>query len=352
VRAEDKAPAEPSTVLGSYGEVNYNRPRNPKEAQADLRRFVLSVEHRFDERTRLAAEVEIEHAVSSSSDPGEVEVEQAWVERQLTGAWSARGGLFLIPIGLLNESHEPTAYYGVERNFVETAIIPTTWREGGLQVTTVLESGVTVQAGLTTSFDLGKWDSNSTEGIVSPLGAVHQELALARAHDFGGHLAVNWRGVPGLQLGAAAFAGNASQGQGGKAMVVLWDGHARWTPWRFDLSALYARGTISGTARLNAALPGPVLIPAAFDGGYLQAAIHAATWRDLALSPFARWERYCTGKKYETEGPAPAPLPVEDVFTLGANLGVGAGVVLKGDVQSFPRHHARDRLDLGLGWSF
>jgi hypothetical protein len=354
-RADDAPPAEPSTVLSSYGEVNFNRPRRATEARADLRRFVLGLAHRFDERTRLAAEVEFEHAVSSADDPGEVEIEQAYVERQLTDAWSARAGLFLIPMGLLNESHEPTAYSGVERNFVETAIIPTTWREGGLQVVGTVGPGLTLQAGLTTGFDLGKWDPTSAEGQESPLGAVHQELAQARARDWGGHLALGWRGVPGLLVGAAAFAGNGTQSGGPRALVALWDAHARWTRGRLDLSALYARGTISHTARLNAPLVGnPVLLPAEFDGWYVQAAVRAWSWKDLTLSPFARYERFNTGRRYADLGPGltPRALPTQAVVTAGANLGVGAGVVVKADVQAFTEDHRRDRLDVGLGWSF
>lgn len=350
--------AGPATVLSSYGEVNVNRPRRASEAQADLRRFVLGLEHRFDEQTRMAAEVEVEHAVSSASDPGEVEIEQAYVERTFGPNWSGRAGLFLVPLGLLNESHEPTAYYGVERNFVETAIIPTTWREGGLQATARFDPGITVQAGVTTGFDLNRWDATSTEGRDSPLGSVHQELALARARDPAGHLALSWRGIPGLLLGAAGFAGNGTQGQPGKpgALVAVWDVHARWTPGRWDLAALYARGTIGDTAALNAPLAGqPTLLPAVFDGWYVQAAIRAWSSGELVLSPFARYERFDTGRSYAGLGPGltPAALPVQGVVTAGANLTLAKGeVVVKADVQSFQQDHHRDRLDLGLGWSF
>ncbi len=357
-RAQDQAAAGPDTVLSSYGEVNLNRPRSARDAQADLRRFVLGLEHRFDEQTRMAAEVEVEHAVSSADDPGEVEIEQAYVERAFGSTWSGRAGLFLLPVGLLNENHEPTAYYGVERNFVETAIIPTTWREGGLQVTARFGPGITVQAGVTTGFDLNRWNAASTDGRDSPLGSVHQELALARAHDPAGHLAVSWRGVPGLLLGAAGFAGNGTQGEPGKpgALVAIWDVHARWTPGPLDVAALYARGTISDTAALNAPLVGqPTLIPALFDGWYVQAAVRAWSSSGLALSPFARYERFDTGRRYADLGPGltPAALPAQGVITAGANFTLSGGaVVLKADVQSFQQDHRRDRLDLGLGWSF
>jgi hypothetical protein len=349
-------PAEPATVLTSYGEINVNRPRDKSQAQADLRRLVLGFQHRFDPRTKVVTEIEVEHAVSSADDPGEVEIEQAFVERVLGPNWSLRAGLFLIPAGLLNENHEPTAYYGVERNFVETAIIPTTWREGGVQLAGSFASGVTLQLGLSTGFDLNKWDPTSNEGRESPLGSIHQELALARAGDLSLFGAANWRGVPGLLLGGSVFTGNATQGQAPtSSRVTLWDLHARYTPGNWDLAALYARGTISGTAALNAPLVGnPTLMPALFDGGYLQAAY--TLWRraDLALTPFARWERYNTAKSYADLGPGltPAPGVAEQVFTLGANLMVGSGVVLKADLQKFRSSRDLDRFDLGLGWSF
>ncbi len=95
-------------------------------------------------------------------------------------------GLFLIPSGLLNENHEPTRFYGVFRNRVETAIIPTTWREGGTLLQGNTDFGLRWDAGLTTGFDLSKWDPTSPEGKESPLGSIHQELALAKASDMSG----------------------------------------------------------------------------------------------------------------------------------------------------------------------
>lgn len=167
---------EPATVLTSYGEVDYTRPtKAARDAEIDLRRFVLGLQHRFDSKTRLVAELEVEHAVSSADDPGEVALEQAYVERELAPRLAARAGLFLMPAGMLNESHEPTSYYGVRRNFVETAIIPSTWREVGLELIGNFDNGVTVQGGISTSFDLGKWDAASAEGLESPLGSIHQE---------------------------------------------------------------------------------------------------------------------------------------------------------------------------------
>ena len=352
------AAAEPATVLSSYGEINYNRPRRASEnTQADLRRFVLGAQHRFDERTRFVGELEVEHAVSSADDAGEVALEQAYIERQLSPTWAARGGLFLVPLGLLNENHEPTAYYGVERNAVETAIIPSTWREGGVQFVGAFDNGLTLQAGLSTGFDLTKWDAASSEGAESPLGSIHQELALARARDVAAFGALNWRGLPGLQLGGGLFTGGASQGQPGTpdARVTLWDLHARWTPGRWDLAGVYARGAISNTAAWNAPLVGqPTPIPKSFDGWYAQAAYALWTRGEYALKPFVRYERVNTARAYADLGPGLTPpgAPTERIVTLGANFQIGQGVVLKADVQRFRVASENDRVDLGIGWSF
>jgi len=350
-------PAGPDTVLSGYAEINYNRPTKQLEnTQADLRRFVLGLQHRFSPTTKMVSELEVEHGVSSASDPGEVALEQAYIEHQLGTTWAVRGGLFLVPIGLLNEYHEPTAYYGVERNFVETAIIPTTWREGGVQLIGQFGNGITLQTGLSTGFDLTKWDATSTEGQESPLGSIHQELAQAKAANLSLFGAVNWRGIPGLLLGGGVFTGDATQRQAVvTSRVTLWDAHARWTPGRWDVSALYTRGTISNTAALNTPLVGnTTLIPSVFDGYYIQTAYRAWSQQDYSLAPFVRWERFNTGKSYSDLGPGltPTPLPTETVWTAGASFQFTPGVVVKADYQWFAVSKDSNRFNLGLGWSF
>lgn len=350
-------PAGPATVLTGYGELNYNRPTHrTQDAQADVRRFVLGYQHRFDEKTKVVTELEVEHAVASADDKGEVEVEQAYIERQIDPVWSLRAGLFLVPVGLLNENHEPTSFYGVERNFVETAIVPSTWREGGVQAVGNFDNGLTLQGGLTTGFDLNKWDAASDEGRASPLGSIHQEMSQARSHDLSVFGAANWRGVPGLLLGGSLFTGLATQGQAvDTARVTLWDLHTRWTPGRWDLSALYARGTISGTGALNAALVGrPTPIPQSFDGAYVQGAYKLWSRDDGAVSPFLRLERYNAARSYADLGPGLTPDAArsERVVTLGANVQVAQGIVVKADVQRFHVNADLDRVNLGLGWNF
>jgi hypothetical protein len=354
------AEAEASSPLSwfGYGEITYDRPADhPEEARLDLARFVIGAGYRFDDRTRLQSEIEVEHAVSSSSDPGEVAIEQAYIEHELHDGSVVRAGLFLIPSGLLNENHEPTRFHGVFRNFVETAIIPSTWREGGIGVQHSTVNGLKLEAGLTSGFDLSKWDANSSAGVDSPLGSIHQELAQARAVDFSGYLAANYTGAPGLKLGASLFTGGAGQGQPGfsGAKVSLWEGHVRWEANGLEFSALYARGRISGTAPINQRLLGsPTLIPQSFYGAYLEAAWRGLAARDVPLTPFVRYERFNTAASYADPGPGltPAARPERRALTTGVDWLWARGVIVKADYVDFTDSGGGDRLDLGLGYEF
>jgi hypothetical protein len=341
-----------------YGEVDYARPSDdPSDTTATVSRFVVGMNNQFDERTRLVSELEIENTISSAEDPGEVEVEQVYVEREFNDRTFGKVGLFLIPSGLLNENHEPTAFYGVFRNRIETAIIPTTWREGGFLVQGNTETGLRWDVGLTTGFDLSKWDPASAEGRESPLGSIHQELALAKASDVSGVVAVNYTGVPGLRLGASFFGGDASQGQPGfhDNTVTLWEAHGTWTPGKLELAALYAAGHISNTKDINLTFVGnPTLIPEDFYGWYVQAAYHLFDWEGGSLRPFTRFERLNTASNYANLAPGLTPQdgPDQDIITTGLNFQFAQGVVLKADYQHFHGFGASDQINFGLGYQF
>ena len=348
----------PSTVVGGYGEILYNRPtKSTKDAQLDVRRVVLGIQHRFNENTKFVGEFEWEHAVTSATDRGETAIEQAYIEHRLRDNLAVKAGLFLIPSGLINENHEPSAFYGVERNFVETRIIPTTWREAGAQFVGTTDNGITWNAGVSTGFDLTKWDSRGSDGKESPLRSTHQAGQFAKAKDLSLFGAVNWRGVPGLLVGGSLFSGGAGHGQliGGKPKVTIWDLHARWTPGKWDLAALYARGTISDTSKLNVLYAGDnTPIPSVFDGGYVQVAYKVWSQGEYKLTPFARYERFNTARSYAglPVGLGRAADPYERVATMGANFQIAPGVVVKADYQTFSVNKDANRLNLGLGYSF
>ena len=95
----------------------------------DFHRFVLILNHSFSPRIRFVGELELEHAfVEGLEEGGELELEQAYVDFLLTRSFNIRAGMVLVPMGIINERHEPPVYQGVERPFVDTFIIPTTCR--------------------------------------------------------------------------------------------------------------------------------------------------------------------------------------------------------------------------------
>jgi hypothetical protein len=374
------------TSLWGYGEVYYTHPtHDAAKTQFDLARAVFGIGYQFDDLTRFNSEYEVEHAVASADDAGEFEVEQFYVDRKLSDQVSARAGLFLIPAGLLNENHEPTNFFGVQRNFVETLIIPSTWREGGLAVYGTTNAGFDWNVGLTSGVNLSKWDFapeyapyatalDLDNSGVAPLQATHQELALANGQHLSGYLSLNYRGVPGLTLGGTYFGGGAVPAQPGIGAqhVGLWETHARWQPGKWDLSALYASGSISNTGAANRLFPGTANpMPSKFDGWFAQAAYTLWQHGDYRLAPFARFERYDMGAHYDGIAPGfgstpsgqvpnstsptsfdDLPVPRDRVATVGANFYLNPDVVLKMDYQRFKLNTDFNRVDFGLGLQF
>jgi len=154
VDQNSQAAGSSSTYLGGYGEMHYNNwnsSKNPDKKEIDLHRVVLMVNHEFNDSIRLFTEIEIEHAFSAGdgSSSGEVEVEQAFIQFDLNENYKANAGVFLIPVGIINETHEPPAFYGVERNPVEKYIIPATWWEGGAMLSGNYDNGISFDVAVT-----------------------------------------------------------------------------------------------------------------------------------------------------------------------------------------------------------
>lgn len=346
-----------ATSLFGYGEFNYNRFRGDERgSKADLRRFVFGLGHRFNERLTFNSEVELEHAVASAEDEGEIEIEQAYLDYRFNDAVNVKGGLFLIPLGILNLTHEPPTYYGVERNDVETRIIPTTWRELGIGVHGLLgASGFNYDAGVTTGFNAGKLDEADT-GIRSG----HQEGSQADARDLSLYGALNYQ-RPGLRVGGGLFTGNTGQNgqadptlRGVAARLTLWDVHGQYSRAGWDLQALYARGTLGDAERVNAVTaPQGFAAPKSLKGWYAQAAYHVYRRGDLDIAPFARVERIDIAQQEDASlGVLQDPNNHERVRTIGVNFYVHPQVVLKADLKRFSADHSRDSLNLGLGYMF
>lgn len=199
--------------LGGYGELKYHNLNvdGEDEQNFDFHRFVLFVGYDFTSDIRLVSEIELEHTVSSASKAGEVELEQAYLEFDLDEAKSMhlKTGIILMPVGLINENHEPPTFYGVDRPIVETTIIPSTWWAAGAMFTQQMSSGISydlfLSEGLKTqdpTVDANNDPYNIKGGkqkTTSPAG----EGGAADAYDLAMTGRIKYTGTPGLEIAAS-----------------------------------------------------------------------------------------------------------------------------------------------------
>ena len=263
-------------------------------------------------------------------------------------------------LGIIIETHEPPTFYGVERNEIESRIIPSTWRELGFALQGEATAGLEYNVGITTSPDASKY-KDAAKGFRDLRTSGRQ----APANDYGIYAALNYRGVPGLLLGGAVFSGDTAQDGKGttaksalvdvNAKLTVWDVHAKYTYSNLDLQALYAYGTLTDTDKINTAAGltsgSSKAAPKAFYGWYTQAAYHVWKKGDLDIAPFVRYERYNTQLEVD-EGYFKDTNNDETVSTFGVNVKLHPQVVFKADFQRYQTDSKKDRINLGVGYMF
>ncbi len=126
----------PTTTVGGYGELHYNykKPKNFSATETlDFHRFVLFFGHSFSEKWSFKSEVELEHNLVGENN-GKLELEQAYIDYHYSNNFGFKAGVLLVPVGIINEYHEPPTFFGVERPDYAKYIIPTTWFGNGVQI--------------------------------------------------------------------------------------------------------------------------------------------------------------------------------------------------------------------------
>jgi len=235
---EDKSSAQSSdTNIGGYGELHYNN-FDTKE-DIDFHRFVLFVSHKYSDKLRFFSELEVEHAYAGEGKPGAVELEQAYIEYDLSSSTTLKGGLFLVPVGLLNETHEPDTFYGVERNPIEKNIIPTTWWEAGAGVSYRFAEGLT--------FDFAAHSGLNVDPADFDLRSGRQKVAKANGDSFAYTARLKYTGIPGLEIaGSFQHQDDITQGAA-NAEAQLLEMHAVYATGPFAVRALWAQWDINNS---------------------------------------------------------------------------------------------------------
>jgi len=125
--------ANNSTVISGYGQLKFEYDLRYKTGTANLTRNVLFLGHKFNNNIYFFSEMELEDAKIVGGEPsGELSMEQLFLKFNINRDIYLQAGLFIPRIGITNENHLPTTFNGNDRPYVETFLIPATWREIGI----------------------------------------------------------------------------------------------------------------------------------------------------------------------------------------------------------------------------
>jgi len=346
---------EQGVSIGGYGEALYeNFQGSGKSDLIDLVRAVLYVGYKFDERWLFNSELEFEHA--STGQDGEVSVEFAYLDRLVSRYLNFRAGLLLVPMGFLNELHEPTTFPSARRPGLERLILPTTWRESGAGM--FGEAGdFSYRAYVLAGLDAAGFAAGGLRG-----GRQSGSESLAEDFAFTGR--IDYAGAPGLVVGASAWWGDSGQdlaGPGGEIEVgtTIVDLHAEYR-WRaLRLRTLLARAELDDVADLDAALglTGMQSVGEALEGGYVEVGYDVWAARNpgsrAALTPFVRWETYDTQADVPS-GFASDPAHDVEITTVGVAYQPIDSIVIKLDAMDVENEAGTgvDQINVAFGFIF
>ncbi|MBC8320468.1 MAG: hypothetical protein H8E34_07085 [Bacteroidetes bacterium] len=190
-------------TIGGYGQIDYNQPFGDNKIQngnLDVHRIILMVGYRFNSKFNFITEFEIEHVT-------EFYIEQAFLNYTVNTYIQIRGGLMLVPMGIINEYHEPPTFNSVERPLIDKYISPTTWREIGAGITgTIPELSIRYQSYLMNGFSSfnGRPLLSGSDGLRN--GRQKGAKSIIRTPVLASR--IEYFGVLGLNLGLSAYLGN------------------------------------------------------------------------------------------------------------------------------------------------
>jgi len=337
-------------TIGGYGEVHYHQPLNSEVRQngeLDVHRMVMLFGYQFSERTQFVTELEFEHV-------SEVYVEQAFLQHKINKSINFRGGLLLIPMGIVNEYHEPTTFNGVERPLVDNKIAPTTWREIGFGLAgTIQPASLKYQAYLVNGFNGydGTAKLNGKSGLRN--GRQKGASSYISAPNFTGK--VEYYGIRNLNIGLSGYFGDTQSklyngiAKDNDAALAKADSSVVGISMigldaRYNLKGLQLRGQFYSASLSNAdqynRFTGknkttPNDLGSLMTGYYVEAGYNVFRHLEKVnteLIPFIRFEGY------DTHAEVPSNIARNKsyknaVITSGLTLKLAQGAVLKTDMQ-------------------
>ncbi|GAB4332597.1 MAG: FlxA-like family protein [Bacteroidales bacterium] len=357
--------------IGGYGEVHYNQQLQKETynpGNLDVHRFVLLTGYSFSDRMQLITEIEFEHVK-------EVYIEQAFLQYKLKPSLNLRAGLVLIPAGIINLYHEPTAFHGVERPVIDQYIVPSTWREIGAGVAgRILPLKITYEFYVTNG--LKSWDNGPALNGAKGLRGGRQKGAesFITSPDLSGR--IEYFGIRGLNAGLSFYTGpsqsNAYKGlsKDDQAAVVSADSTVvgvtlagadiryQRSVWKLNGQLYYT--SLSNTQAYNIFSGddnGPNDLGRSMTGYYAEISYNlfrAAGIRDMQLFPFVRYEWIDTHNTVDNDIQRNDNYRKE-IITAGISFYPAQNTVVKADMQWMnPQGDAASTtwLNLGIGFMF
>lgn len=370
--------SERGVSIGGYGEAlvqDYaatadDGARTGKERVADLLRAVLYFGYKFNDKIVLNTEIEVEHSTTGegSEEKGEVSVEFATLDFLLHKTINVRTGLVLLPVGIINEMHEPPTFLGVRRPDVERLVLPSTWREIGVGVFGDL-GPISYRAYVVNGFDAEGF--SAAEGLREG----RQGGSEATARDLGFVARADFHGVAGLVAGASFYTGHSGQGaedsrgrriDGG---ITMYDLHAEYAFRGLQIRALWADVRVEDADRISRDIlsldpsdpNNPSMaeesVGSRIQGWYTQAGYDIlspfAGNTAQSVIPFVRYERYDTQDRVPSGFVTTGKHDVK-VMTYGAVYKPIPHLAIKLDIQDIDRgdDSGTDQVNAGISWLF
>jgi len=344
---------EKKLTIGGYGQIDYNQLLDNgtyNNGVLDVHRLVLMFGYKFNSKTQFITEIEVEHVK-------EIFVEQAFLQYEILPWLKLRGGLMLIPMGIINEYHEPSTFNGVERPNLDKYIVPTTWREIGAGFTgTFPSAALSYQLYLVNGFN--GYNEGPTLSGSNGFRKGRQKGAESIINSPNLTFKVNYFGISGLQLGLSGYTGKtqstlfgaldksdsqsvaiADSSVVGLSMLGL---DARYQLGGMQLRGQANLGMVSNSSTYNEFTGSD--LGSSIGGWYLEVSydlLHRVESLKSGLIPFIRYEQYST--HVSTEDPIlQNPEFQRSDLTIGLGWKLAAGAMFKADFQQFSNQGTGD----------
>ena len=336
-------------IVGGYAQVDYNQPEG-LNGNLDVHRLVLLVGYKFNDKVQFVTEIEYEHVK-------ELYVEQAFLQYTIADNVNLRGGLMLVPMGIINEYHEPTTFNGVERPNVDKSIVPSTWREIGLGVTGKIDNAsIRYQAYVFNGF--ASINGDNVLGGSNALRNGRQKGSESIISTPNLSAKIDFYGIQGLRLGLSGYFGRSQSEDGiqeveganvGLSMLGL---DARYIKNRFSARGQYIHANLSDTDKYNILYE--TNLGSELKGWYLEAAYNLLPLnKDQRLDAFVRYEQYDTHAATFKAGIDRNLAYNRNEWTTGLSYHIAQGAVVKADYQildnAIEGNPSKGQFNLGFG---